>query len=109
MVFVAHPEVPMDNSQAERDLRNEVVGRKNYYGSGAVWAGQLAAVLFSLMQTLLAWDINPYRWLVAYLHACAESGGKAPADAVRLLPWNLDEQQRQELSRPGDPAAEDTS
>src|SRR5262249_28392135 len=41
-VFVDHPEVPMDNNAAERAERGPVVGRKNYYGSGAVWAGQLA-------------------------------------------------------------------
>src|SRR5262249_60736999 len=42
-VFVEHPEVPMDNNAAERAERGPVVGRKTYYGSGAVWAGQLAA------------------------------------------------------------------
>ena len=51
-VFVEHPEVPMDNNTAERTQRGPVVGRKNYYGSGAVWSGQLAAMLFSLFQTL---------------------------------------------------------
>ena len=35
-VFVARPEVAMDNNTAERILRNPVVGRKNYYGSGSV-------------------------------------------------------------------------
>jgi hypothetical protein len=35
-VFVGHPEVPLDNNTAERAQRGPVVGRKNYYGSGAV-------------------------------------------------------------------------
>ena len=51
-VFVEHPEVPLDNNTAERSERGPVVGRKNYYGSGAVWSGRLAAMLFSLFQTL---------------------------------------------------------
>ena len=34
-VFVDHPWVPMDNNVAERDARLAVVGRKNFYGSGA--------------------------------------------------------------------------
>jgi transposase len=42
-VFVEHPEVAMDNNTAERTIRGPVVGRKNYYGSGALWSGQLAA------------------------------------------------------------------
>jgi hypothetical protein len=37
-VFVGRPEVAMDNNAAERILRNPVVGRKNYYGSGSVWS-----------------------------------------------------------------------
>src|SRR3954447_20101718 len=36
VVFGERPYVPLDNNQAERDLRGPVVGRKNYYGSGAV-------------------------------------------------------------------------
>src|ERR1019366_7061345 len=44
-VFVDHPEVPMDNNEAERRHRGPVVARKNYYGSGALWSGRLAAML----------------------------------------------------------------
>lgn len=97
-VFVEHPEVPMDNNTAERAERGPVVGRKNYYGSGAVWAGRLAATLFSLLQTLCLWDLNPRSWLTAYLTACAESGGAAPPDVERFLPWNLSEAERRTWS-----------
>jgi transposase len=44
-LFVDHPEVPMDNNESERRLRNPVIGRKNYYGSGALWSGALAAMM----------------------------------------------------------------
>ena len=37
-LFVEDPDLPMDNNQAERALRGPVVGRKNYYGSGAQWS-----------------------------------------------------------------------
>jgi transposase len=103
-VFVEHPEVPLDNNTAERAERGPVVGRKNYYGSGAVWSGRLAAMLFSLFQTLCLWNINPRAWLSAYLQACAEAGGQAPPALSQLLPWQLSEQQRQEwaLEPPSD-------
>ena len=97
-VFVEHPEVPMDNNTAERVQRGPVVGRKNYYGSGAVWAGRLAAMMFSLLQTLTLWNLNPRLWLTAYLEACATAGGKAPPDLPRYLPWNLTEERRTEWS-----------
>lgn len=97
-LFVEHPTVPMDNNAAERVERGPVVGRKNYYGSGSLWSGQLAALLFSVLQTLRLWDLNPRRWLAAYLQACAEAGGQAPTNVAAFLPWNLSEEQRREWS-----------
>lgn len=109
VLFVDHPEVPMDNNQAERDLRNPVVGRKNYYGSGARWSGQLAAMLFSIFQTLLVGSINPRQWLQDYLQACAEHGGNAPPNATRFLPWNLTEDEQRRYRILGPREAFDTS
>lgn len=109
-VFVEHPEVPMDNNTAERVQRGPVVGRKNYYGSGAVWAGQLAAMMFSLFQTLTLWNINPRLWLTAYLEACATAGGQAPPDLESYLPWNLSEERHKEWSmHPEEEVSPDTS
>ncbi len=96
-VFVEHPEVPMDNNAAERAERGPVVGRKNYYGSGAVWAGQLAAVLFSVLETLKLWGLNAQQWLTSYLTACAEAGGRAPSDLRPWLPWRMTEAERAAL------------
>ena len=108
-VFVEHPEVPMDNNTAERSERGPVVGRKNYYGSGSVWSGELAAMLFSLFQTLCVSGLNPRLWLTAYLSACAEAGGRAPAEVDRFLPWNLSSDQRREWGCDAAVPAADTS
>jgi transposase len=97
-VFVEHPEVPMDNNQAERTLRKAVLGRKNYQGSGAEWSGKLAAWMFSLLATLKKWRINSRKWLKAYLQACAEAGGQVPEEVERWLPWNLTEEQKREMA-----------
>jgi transposase len=103
-VFVDHPEVPMDNDTAERSERGPVVGRKNYYGSGSTWSGELAAMLFSLFQTLAVWGLNPRAWLRAYLDSCAEAGGRAPSNPGPLLPWNLSAEQRRAWSLEPDSA-----
>ena len=86
--FVDQPAIPMDNNQAERALRGPVVGRKNYYGSGATWSGELTATLFSLFHTLELWQINPRIWLTEYLNACAAASSRVPEDFERFLPWN---------------------
>jgi transposase len=86
-----------------------VVGRKNYYGSGSVWSGRLAAMLFSLFQTLCLWDLNPRRWLTAYLSACAAAGGRVPGDMDRFLPWNLSADQRREWGSAEEMPTPDTS
>ena len=99
-VFVEHPEVAMDNNASERALRGPVIGRKNYYGSGSRWSARLAAVLFTILQTLQLWEINPQRWLSSYLECCAESGNRAAPDLKRFLPWEMDPAQRAAWSRP---------
>ena len=99
-VFVGRPEVAMDNNSAERILRNPVVGRKNYYGSGSVWSAHLAARRFSVLQPVLLWGLNPHHWLTAFLQACAEHGGTSPTDLSAFLPWQMAPERREELARP---------
>ncbi len=97
-VFVEHPEVPMDNNQVERTLRGPAMGRKNFWGSGSVWAGELAAMLFSVFATLRLWQLNPRVWLTEYLQACARAGGQAPKERDEFLPWKMTEERRKEWS-----------
>src|SRR5216683_2799948 len=99
-IFAGCPEVAMDNNTAERSLRNPVVGRKNYYGSGRVWSASLAAMMLSVRQTMLLWGLNPHHWLSAFLEACAENGGQSPTDLGSFLPWQMTPERRAELSRP---------
>ena len=88
--FIRHNGVPPDNNAAERALRGPVVGRKNFYGSGSEWSGQLAAMMFSLLATMKSWQINPRTWLTDYLNACAAAGNRAPADLRPYLPWSME-------------------
>lgn len=99
-VFVARPEVTLDNNSAERALRNPVVGRKNYYGSGSIWSAHLAAMMFSVLQTVLLSDLNPRHWLSAFFHACAAKGGKPPTDLHAFLPWQMTDERKRQLAQP---------
>jgi transposase len=95
--FVDDPRIPMDNNLSERRLRGPALGRKNYYGSGALWSGCLAAALFSIFATLQLWRINPRLWLNWYLQSCAEARNQVANDVEPFLPWNLSADRRARL------------
>jgi transposase len=83
------PDLALDNNTAERGLRNPVVGRKNYYGSGAVWAAALAGRVWTITATAQLAGCDPLAYLHAYLDACAANSSRAPTgeDLARFLPW----------------------
>jgi hypothetical protein len=87
-LLVKHPQIPMDNNGAERAVRPAVIGRKNFYGSGSKWSGELMAMLMSLFQTLLLHRVDPRKYLTAYLQACTDNASRPPADMEPWLPWN---------------------
>ena len=97
VLFVQDPRIPMDNNERERVIRGPVLGRKNYYGSGAPWAACLAAEMFSILATLKLWRINPRAWLQWYLESYAAAGRPRAFDPEPFLPWNLSEERLAEL------------
>ena len=87
-VFLDHPEVPLDNNEAERLLRTPVVGRKNYYGSRAEWSGQLGAMMWTFWATADQMGRHPIEYLTDYLTAYAENGNQplGPKALAAFLP-----------------------
>ena len=96
--FVDDPRIPLDNNASERQVRGPALGRKNYYGSGALWSGRLAAMLFSLFATLTKAKINSRKWMTWFLQSCAENGGQKAADIDQFLPWKMSEEKCRELA-----------
>jgi transposase len=107
--FVDDPRIPMDNNASERRGRGPAVARKNFYGSGSKWSGELAAAAFSIFATLSMCQLNPRKWLTWYFEQCAAAGGEVPADIKPFLPWNLSEEKKKELRNNGLPEGDDTS
>jgi transposase len=107
--FVDDPRIPMDNNASERRARGPAVARKNFYGSGSKWSGQLAAAAFSIFVTLSMWKLNPRKWLTWYFEQCAAAGGKVPADIQAFLPWTISDEKKTELRDTDVPEADDTS
>jgi transposase len=107
--FVDDPRIPMDNNASERRGRGPAVARKNFYGSGSKWSGDLAAAAFSIFATSSMWQLNPRRWLTWYFERCAAAEGKVPGDIQAFLPWNLSDEKKMELRDIGLPEGDDTS
>lgn len=62
-VFVTDPRVPLDNGEAERQIRGPVIGRKNYYGTRSERGARVASLMFSLIQTCLMLGVDPHDYL----------------------------------------------
>lgn len=103
LIFVDYPEIPMDNNLSERNIRPAALGRKNYYGSGSLWSGDLTAALFSILQTASLNKLNPKKHLRAYLQACADNRGNPPSNIEDFLPWDLSEEQKTAWQYPEKP------
>jgi transposase len=73
--------VPLDNNATERAIRGPVIGRKNHYGSKSRRGTQVAAILYSLVETAKIHDVDPAKYLLEAVRA-AERG-------EILLPWQM--------------------
>jgi transposase len=96
--FLDDLRIPLDNNSSEREVRGPALGRKNYYGSGALWSGRLAAMLFSLFATLRLAKVNSRKWLRWFLESCARNGGQAPTEIAPFLPWNMSQEMRNHMA-----------
>ena len=61
--YTKHPESRLDNNVAERAIRPLALGRKNWLFVGSEEGGEVAATLFSLVQSCKASGVNPEKYL----------------------------------------------
>lgn len=79
--FVDDARIPLDNNATERAIRGPVVGRKNHYGSKSRRGTEVAATLYSILETTKLHGIEP----AAYLRAAIAAADRGEA----LLPWQF--------------------
>jgi transposase len=66
-VFLDEPQVPIDNNRTERGFRGPALGRNNFYGSHSKRGTQVAAILYSLVESAKLNGIDPKSYLKAAL------------------------------------------
>ena len=79
-----HPELWLDNNPTERALRGPVLGRKNHYGSKSRRGTQVAAMMYSLVETCKLIGVDPEDYLVHAALAYAQKPGTVtlPGDLI---------------------------
>lgn len=81
----------IDNNLIERDIRPFTTGRKAWLFSNSVDSADASAVIYSLMLTCRACDVEPYAYL---RHVLTELPRRQPGDDVTdLLPFNFSKNQ----------------
>lgn len=63
VLFLDDPSIPLDNNGTERAARGPVVGRKNHYGSRSLRGTEVAATLYSLVESAKLNDVEPRLYL----------------------------------------------
>jgi transposase len=81
--FLKNSEIPIHNNHTERAMRNLVLGRKNHYGSRSVRGTEVAAVLYSLVETARLCGVNPQEFLRRAIRVAIEKPGEV------LLPQTM--------------------
>ena len=78
----------MDNNLIENSIRGMAIGRKNYLFCGNHDAAENAAIMYSLIETCKAHDVNPHEWLTDVLSRIPVYNNDYRLDLADLLPHN---------------------
>ncbi len=90
-VFLNDANVPMDNNRAEQAIRPFTLGRKNWVNVFSKNGAQASAVIYSIVETARAnnLNINAYlEYLLLELSAHVHNGDPKESYITRLLPWS---------------------
>ena len=79
----------IDNSAAERALKNFAIGRRNWLFSKSIRGAQASATVYSITETALLNGLKPYNYLSYVLERMKDLGAfPAKEEIIELLPWS---------------------
>lgn len=85
--YVNDGRAPIDNNVIERDIRPFCTGRSSWMFSDTVAGAKASAMIYSLMLTCRACNVEPYAYLVRVLSELPQRA--LDADVSDLLPFNF--------------------
>jgi hypothetical protein len=82
----------IDNNAAERHIKPFVIGRKNWLFNQTPRGANASAILYSLVQTAIANNLEPFEYLQYLFTELPKLGRHYEAEALdQFLPWNSTE------------------
>lgn len=88
IAFLDDPRVPLDNNLIERGMRGVVLGRKNHYGSKSRRGTEVAAILYSLIESAKLCGVEPKAYLLRAVHAAIAVPGTVTLPRPEALTIN---------------------
>lgn len=82
--FLEHPELPMHNNLSELQLRQGVVGRKNWLFAGSAGGAEAAATVYTLVGSCVLQGIDPWEYLVDVLDRLPDCSQRRVAELTPL-------------------------
>jgi len=70
-LFLDDIRVPLTNNDVERALRHAVMGRKNFYGSRTINGADVAATLYTIIESCKRVELNPAEYMKMAVHMIA--------------------------------------
>src|SRR5690554_257060 len=78
----------IDNNLIENSIRGMAIGRKNYLFCGNHDSAENAAIMYSLIETCKAHEVDPREWLTDVLKRISVYNKDYSLDLADLLPHN---------------------
>jgi len=88
--YIEDGNLQIDNNAAERHIKPFVIGRKNWLFNQTPRGANASALLYSLVQTAVANNLEPFDYLKYLLTELPKLGRHYEPEALdQFLPWNL--------------------
>lgn len=85
ITYMQHGQLCIDNNRAERAVKPFVIGRKNWLFSNTASGAKASAMLYSIIETAKANDLNPVKYVE---HLLTEIPKRTEGDLLEdLMPW----------------------
>ena len=90
--YIEDGNLQIDNNAAERHIKPFVIGRKNWIFNQTPRGAKASALLYSLVQTAVANNLEPFDYLKYLFSELPKLGRHYEKEALdQFLPWNLTE------------------